>query len=52
MILGFPQITALENGTFYKWLKKNNRLGGQYKVPRLMNDRKIIDDIIALNQKN
>lgn len=52
MILGFPQITALENGTFYTWLKNNNRLGGQYKVPRLMNDRKIIDDIIALNQKN
>ncbi|MCE3229490.1 MAG: hypothetical protein K0S32_4041, partial [Bacteroidetes bacterium] len=34
--------------TFYKWLKKNNKLGGQYKVPRLANDRKILEEIKAL----
>ena len=50
MILGFPQITSLKNGIFYKWLKQNNRLGGQYKVPRLMNNRKIVEEIILINQ--
>jgi hypothetical protein len=51
MILGFPQITTLSIGVFYEWLKQNNRLGGQYKVPRLMNNRKIADEIILINQK-
>jgi hypothetical protein len=50
MILGFPKITSLNNGVFYTWLKQNNRLGGQYKVPRLMNNRKIIEEIILINQ--
>jgi hypothetical protein len=37
--------------TFYNWLKKNNKLGGQFKVPRLSNDRKIIQEILSLIRK-
>ena len=29
----------------YEWLKSNNKLGGQYKIPRLSNNRDIIDQI-------
>ena len=31
---------------FYIWMKKNNRLGGQSKIPRLSNDRKIVNEIL------
>jgi hypothetical protein len=48
LILNPPEIILIQNNEFYKWLKQNNRLGGQYKVPRLSNDRKIADEILAL----
>lgn len=47
MILGPPQIHKLPQDTFYKWLKKIGKLGGQHKVPRLQNDRSIIEDILS-----
>ncbi|MBP3773905.1 MAG: GH3 auxin-responsive promoter family protein [Bacteroidaceae bacterium] len=34
---------------FNDWLKAEGKLGGQHKVPRLSNDRKIIDKILQLN---
>ena len=43
-----PEIRVIKNNEFYIWLKKNNRLGGQYKIPRLSNDRKIVEEILAL----
>ena len=43
-----PEIISLKHNTFYLWLKKHNRLGGQYKVPRLTNNRKIAEEILAL----
>lgn len=45
-VLQLPLIQVLPKGTFYNWLKANNRLGGQFKVPRLNNNRTIVDDII------
>ena len=45
MALNKPQIHALEKGTFYRWMKKRGKLGGQNKVPRLFNDRTYVDDI-------
>ncbi|HVA97864.1 MAG TPA: GH3 auxin-responsive promoter family protein, partial [Bacteroidia bacterium] len=47
MVLKEPIVHAAEQGTFYKWLKQKNKLGGQYKVPRLSNDRKYLDEILA-----
>ncbi|MCF7819947.1 MAG: GH3 auxin-responsive promoter family protein [Candidatus Pacebacteria bacterium] len=49
MTLALPEIIVARQGLFYKWLKNNNKLGGQHKVPRLANDRKIIEKILALN---
>lgn len=43
-----PKIQLLPEGTFYKWMKKRGKLGGQNKVPRLANDRKFIDDILSM----
>lgn len=43
--LGSPVVQVLPNGTFSRWLKSKGRLGGQHKVPRLSNDRKLIEEI-------
>ena len=42
------QIVKAPEGLFDKWLKSKGKLGGQHKVPRLCNDRKIIEDVLAL----
>lgn len=46
MILEEPLVRILPKGTFYNWLKKNDRLGGQYKVPKLSNNRKHVEEIL------
>ena len=43
------KITVAKKNVFYDWLKQNNKLGGQNKVPRLSNDRKIIDELLKIN---
>jgi hypothetical protein len=48
LALEIPQIKILHLGTFDKWLKKKNMLGGQNKIPRLSNNRKYLDDILKL----
>ncbi|MBR1499822.1 MAG: GH3 auxin-responsive promoter family protein [Bacteroidaceae bacterium] len=37
-------------GIFNDWLKQKGKLGGQHKVPRLCNNRDIIEQVIALNK--
>lgn len=48
MILRPPIVRQLPEKTFYNWLKKKNRLGGQNKVPKLSNDRLYVDEILEL----
>lgn len=33
---------------FHDWLKNQDKLGGQHKVPRLANDRKILEELLVL----
>lgn len=47
MIMSGPEIISLPQGTFYNWLRSKNKLGGQYKVPRLSNHREIIRELLA-----
>jgi hypothetical protein len=49
-VLHFPHVKKMPPDSFYKWLKSNNKLGGQYKVPRLSNDRKILEEILQLSK--
>ncbi len=46
--LGLPLVHALEKGVFGRWLKQKGKLGGQHKVPRLSNERKFVEEILAL----
>ncbi len=43
-----PQVKKLPQGTFYNWLKTKGKLGGQYKIPRLSNNREILEEILTL----
>lgn len=36
---------AAPEGTFYHWLKYKGKLGGQHKVPRLSNERHILEEL-------
>ncbi len=38
---------VVPDGGFSDWLRSKGKLGGQHKVPRLSNDRKIIEEIKA-----
>ena len=43
------EIIEGRSNVFYDWLKNKKKLGGQNKVPRLSNDRKIIEELLKLN---
>lgn len=43
-----PKVKFVEQWTFYSWLKSKNKLGGQYKIPKLSNDRKIIEELLKI----
>lgn len=47
LALGPPKIVSLPSGTFYNWMKRRGKLGGQNKVPRLCNTREFVEDILA-----
>jgi hypothetical protein len=47
--LRLPIVHKLPSGTFTEWLRIKGKLGGQHKVPRLSNERKIIEEILAVN---
>jgi hypothetical protein len=49
--LRLPVIHSLPKGTFKEWLRRKGKLGGAHKVPRLSNERVIIEEILALIPK-
>ncbi len=46
LVLKPPKIRSMKKGTFYAWMKRNNKLGGQHKIPRLHNNREFVDEIL------
>ena len=50
MTLNKPKIHCGRPNLFYDWLKENDKLGGQHKVPRLSNSRAYIEELLRLNQ--
>ena len=44
-----PKLIRARKNLFYDWLKKKKRLGGQNKVPRLLNERSFIEELIEMN---
>ena len=50
--LSLPVVHAIKRGTFTEWLRRKGKLGGQHKVPRLSNERALIEEILAMNKAN
>lgn len=50
MILKAPLIQKAEAGTFHEWLKSIGKLGGQNKVPRLSNNRELMEQLLLIRQ--
>ena len=50
MALLAPLVNVVPEGTFYSWMARRNKLGGQNKVPRLSNDREYLDDLLTVSE--
>ena len=46
--LRLPIVHALRKGIFTQWLRNKGKLGGQHKVPRLSNERLMLEEILLL----
>lgn len=44
-----PILTVARKNLFYDWLKAKGKLGGQNKVPRLSNERNLMEELLAGN---
>ena len=45
--LAAPVVEVVPPGTFAAWMKRRGKLGGQHKVPRIINDGALFDDLRA-----
>jgi hypothetical protein len=50
MTLNELKINVARENLFYDWLKENNKLGGQHKIPRLSNQRDYLEQLKAMQQ--
>jgi hypothetical protein len=48
MALTEPLVHCVPKHTFHHWLKSKGKLGGQNKVPRLSNDRQVIEEVLSV----
>jgi len=46
-LLDPPTITIVPPGTFYEWMKARGKLGGQNKVPRVISDPEMFEELRA-----
>ncbi|AYA38008.1 hypothetical protein D3Y59_13735 [Hymenobacter oligotrophus] len=42
-----PVLTVAAPGTFEQWLARRGKLGGQHKVPRLSNNRELLEELLS-----
>jgi hypothetical protein len=45
MTLNQLKINVARDNLFYDWLKENDKLGGQHKIPRLSNQRDYLEEL-------
>ena len=46
MTLNCLKVNVAKKDLFYSWLKKKGKIGGQHKVPRLSNNRNLIEELL------
>ena len=42
----------LKKNEFFKWLKEKDKLGGQNKIPRLMPNRSIANELTSIQKRS
>ena len=45
------KITAAPAGTFTQWMKKNGKFGGQHKIPRVTNNRTLLEELYSCSNE-
>ncbi|MBN1597226.1 MAG: GH3 auxin-responsive promoter family protein [Bacteroidales bacterium] len=48
--LDIPIVHAVSEGTFFIWMEKRGKLGGQNKVPRLSNSRQYLEELLEISE--
>jgi len=43
-----PVVSVVAPGTFMRWLEQHGKVGGQNKVPRLSNERTMVEEILKM----
>ena len=51
LILDKPLVTVVKSGGFDSWLRRNDKLGGQNKIPRLSNNREVLEQILQIAEE-
>jgi hypothetical protein len=51
MTLNQLKINVARENLFYDWLKENNKLGGQHKIPRLSNERDYLEQLKSMQKE-
>ena len=46
-----PKVHLAKKNLFYQWMKNQDKLGRQFKVPRLSNERKHLESLLNLNNE-
>ena len=52
MTLNILNVNVARKNLFYDWLKKEDKLGGQHKIPRLSNSRDYLEQLLGLQNDN
>ena len=50
--LRLPTVRVMKKNTFYEWMKSREKAGGQNKVPKLANERRYVESILAFIEKD
>jgi hypothetical protein len=51
MTLNPLKINVARENLFYDWLKENDKLGGQHKIPRLSNQRDYLEQLLEMQKE-
>jgi hypothetical protein len=46
LTLSRPIVRVVPSGTFYRWFREHDKLGGQNKMPRLANNRDYVESVL------
>lgn len=49
LALSSLEVIPAKEGLFYEWMASRDKMGGQHKIPRLVNGRKVIEEMLVFN---